>query len=147
MSISLAILGGGPAGLAAGYTAAATDLSCAIFESASSVGGNCRTLSRGEFLYDTGAHRLHDRSPAATTIFRALLGEELREVTAPSRIAFNGRFVNFPLSPQCVCGAGRSAVGARHLRGAPGPPGIAGIPDIADVLRGLRRHRLRPDDR
>ena len=53
----LTILGGGPAGLAAGWYAREQGLNVQLFEAASTVGGNTRTLELGPFRYDTGAHR------------------------------------------------------------------------------------------
>ena len=97
--IPIAVLGGGPAGLAAGHAAAGADIPCAVLEAAPFVGGNCRTIAHGEFRFDTGAHRLHDRNAIATSLFHRLLDGELCAVSAPSRIAFHGRFVDFPLSP------------------------------------------------
>lgn len=91
------ILGGGPAGLAAGYYARKLGLDFLVFEAGTQTGGNCRTLRLGEFLFDTGAHRLHDKDPEVTREIRALLGNELADVDAPSEIFCNGRFFRFPL--------------------------------------------------
>ena len=91
------ILGGGPAGLAAGYYARKLGLDFLVFEAGAETGGNCRTLRLGEFLFDTGAHRLHDKDPEVTREIRALLGDELADVDAPSEIFCNGRFFRFPL--------------------------------------------------
>ena len=95
----LNILGGGPAGLAAGYYARKSGLPFRIYEAGAEVGGNCRTLRWGDFLFDTGAHRLHDRDAGVTAELRALLGKELLQVHAPSQIYWNGRLIDFPLSP------------------------------------------------
>jgi protoporphyrinogen oxidase len=95
----LNILGGGPAGLAAGYYARKSGLPFRIYEAGGEVGGNCRTLRWGDFLFDTGAHRLHDRDPEVTAEIRALLGDDLLQVHAPSQICWKGRFIDFPLSP------------------------------------------------
>lgn len=95
----LNILGGGPAGLAAGYYARKSGLPFRIYEAGAEVGGNCRTLRWGDFLFDTGAHRLHDRDAGVTAELRGLLGDELLQVHAPSQICWNGRLIDFPLSP------------------------------------------------
>lgn len=92
------ILGGGPAGLAAGYYAKKRGLDFALFESGSEVGGNCRTLRIGEFRFDTGAHRFHDKDPSVTCEVKTLLGSDLFHVDAPSEIFFEGQFYRFPLS-------------------------------------------------
>ena len=51
----------------------------------------------GEFLFDTGAHRLHDKDPEVTCEIKGLLGDELADVAAPSEIFFQGEFFSFPL--------------------------------------------------
>jgi len=70
-----------------------------LLEAGSTVGGNARTLRLGPFRYDTGAHRFHDKNPAITADVRALLGDDLRRVDAPSQICWQGRRVDFPLAP------------------------------------------------
>lgn len=97
--LGLAILGGGPAGLAAGHFARAAALDFRIFDAAPEVGGNARTLRLGEFLFDTGAHRFHDRIPEVTSLVQSLLGPELLRIDVPSRILSQGKWVAFPLSP------------------------------------------------
>jgi protoporphyrinogen oxidase len=94
----IAILGGGPAGLACGW--ALEELGrydYHIFEKSSVHGGNARTVQFGEFRYDTGPHRFHARHPGATRRICELMGSDLREVDAPARIYWRGRFVDFPL--------------------------------------------------
>jgi hypothetical protein len=53
-----------------------------VLEAASAHGGNARTLRLGEFLYDTGPHRFHDRDPEATRRVEGLLGAPPRARTA-----------------------------------------------------------------
>jgi len=96
---SLAILGGGPAGLAAGYFAQKQGQDFTIFEKKNRVGGNCITLQHGDFLFDSGAHRLHHKDPEITDEIKSLLGQRLQKVEAPSQIYDRGRFIDFPLSP------------------------------------------------
>lgn len=57
----LAILGGGIAGLAAGYYAKKRGVNFTVYKAKSSIGGNCSTLRKGNFLFDSGARRFHDR--------------------------------------------------------------------------------------
>ncbi|MDZ7779902.1 MAG: FAD-dependent oxidoreductase [Gemmatimonadota bacterium] len=95
----LSVLGGGPAGLATAHHAGRVGLPFTLYEANGRVGGNCRTLRLGEFLFDTGAHRLHDKDPAVTALVRRLLGDDLLGVDAPSQIFWKGRFLDFPLAP------------------------------------------------
>jgi protoporphyrinogen oxidase len=95
----ITILGGGLAGLAVGYYARKRGLPFTIYEARNRLGGNAITLKHGDFLFDSGAHRLHDRDREVTKEVQKLLGEELSEVDVPSQIYHNGRLVDFPLSP------------------------------------------------
>lgn len=102
MSVSsedITILAGGPAGLSVGYYARKRGLSFAVYEASDRVGGNCITLQHGDFRFDSGAHRLHDKDEEVTEEIKALLGDELHRVSAPSQIFFRGKYVDFPLSP------------------------------------------------
>jgi protoporphyrinogen oxidase len=95
----LTILGGGIAGLSVGHYARRAGLPFTILESRPEIGGNCRTIEHGGFRFDTGAHRFHDKDASQTRELRALLGDEVREISVPSRIHHRGRFIAFPLSP------------------------------------------------
>ena len=91
------IIGGGPAGLSIGYYANKLDIDVSVFEASSSIGGNCKTLIDGEFRYDTGAHRLHDKNKSITNEIITLLGNDLNRITAPSKIYYEQKFYNFPI--------------------------------------------------
>ena len=91
------ILGGGPAGLTAGYYAKKHNLNFNIYEAGTVVGGNCRTIKLGDYRFDTGAHRFHDKDPVATAEVKRLLGDDLLSVDAPSEIFYNDKFYRFPL--------------------------------------------------
>ena len=107
---NLHILGGGPAGLTTGYYAKKQGLlNFTIFEAGEHAGGNCRTLKikgadcrfrvlqNGDFRFDTGAHRFHDKDPQVTEEVKTLLGNDLLRVSAPSEIFYEGKFYRFPL--------------------------------------------------
>ena len=97
MSATVHILGGGPAGLAAGFFAHRARFDVELFEAGEVVGGNARTIVRDGFRFDTGAHRFHAKDPFVTAIVRELLGDDLIEVDAPSAIYDAGRLIDFPL--------------------------------------------------
>lgn len=96
-STNLHILGGGPAGLTTGYYAKKRSLDFVIFEAGAHAGGNCRTLQLGDFRFDTGAHRFHDKDPQVTEEVKSFLGYDLLHVAARSEICFEGKFYRFPL--------------------------------------------------
>ncbi len=162
----LTILGGGPAGLAVAYYAQAAGLDFRLFEKAQQVGGHCRTLEFAGHRYDTGAHRFHDRDPEVTADVRALLGEELQTVEAPSQICHRGRRIDFPPSPAGWLRAAGPADAARTavevLRGRLLPRrersfedhvlnrygrtlGGPLLLDYSEKLWGLPAHQLAPD--
>lgn len=95
--LSIQILGAGPAGLTTGFYANKNKIPIKIYESTSEVGGNCKTIIHGEFKFDTGAHRLHDKYNDVTSLIKKLLNKEIIKVEAPSQIYYNGSMINFPL--------------------------------------------------
>lgn len=95
----ISILGGGLAGLAVGYYARSHSLPFTIYEAANRTGGNCITLKHGDFRFDSGAHRFHDKDESVTQELRKLLGEDLEKSDLPGQIYHNGIFIDFPLSP------------------------------------------------
>lgn len=95
----ITILGGGPAGLAIGYYAKKNGLPFTIYEASNLIGGNSITLKYGDFLFDSGAHRLHANNVEVTNELKKLLGDSLKKIHVPSQIYHDGRFIDFPLSP------------------------------------------------
>jgi protoporphyrinogen oxidase len=98
-SEELIILGGGPAGIAAGYYASRQGKRFKIYEEKNRIGGMCSTITRGDFRFDLGAHRLHDREPDVTADIRNLVGSRLSRIEIASYIFSRGRLIHFPLSP------------------------------------------------
>lgn len=94
----ISILGGGIAGLAAAYYAKQMGMHGAVYEASDRIGGNCVTYQHGNFFYDSGAHRLHDKDPEITSTFVTLLGDNIRKVDAPSHIYHEGNYIEFPLN-------------------------------------------------
>lgn len=121
----IAVLGAGPAGLAAGFYARRKGVSFALHEMSGSIGGNCRTLQRSVFRFDTGAHRLHGKNREVVAQVESLLGHGLKKIDVPSRIFQNGRFVHFPLSPVDLL----RKIGAVSFARAAGQVGWARISD------------------
>ena len=95
----LTILGGGIAGLSAGFFARTNGLSFTLYEARDRVGGNCVTLDRDGFRFDSGAHRFHDKDAAITEVMKELLGPDLRRLVRPSKMFSRGVFLDYPASP------------------------------------------------
>jgi protoporphyrinogen oxidase len=140
---SVTILGGGVAGLAIGYYARQRGLPATIYEAQERPGGLCRTFAHEGFLFDSGAHRFHDKDPDITRDVRSLLGEHLCAVDRPSLIFDGGRLMNFPFRLADVLwrlGPRALARSARH-GGRPSGESKPG----AFELRGSRRAEVRPN--
>ena len=99
MSNHITILGGGLAGLAVGYYAKKKGLQFQIYEANDSLGGNCITYKYKEFLFDSGAHRFQDRDSEITAEVKLLLDGILHEIDLASKIYYQGKLIDFPLSP------------------------------------------------
>ncbi len=93
------IIGAGAAGLSIGYYARKHGFPFIIYESGERIGGNAITLSHEGFLFDSGAHRFHDRNRETTFEMARLMQEELVGIHVPSQIYFDGKYIDFPLSP------------------------------------------------
>ena len=95
----ITILGGGPAGLAIGYYAKKNNLPFIVYEARARIGGNAITLEHGDFLFDSGAHRFHDKDGEITREIKNLIGEDFQRIEVPSKIYYGGNLIDFPLSP------------------------------------------------
>ena len=95
----ITIIGGGPAGLAVGFYAKQKNLPFLIYEADQKVGGNATTIRWGDFLFDSGAHRFHDKDKNVTHEIKQLMDGELSRIDVPSQIYFKDRYIDFPLSP------------------------------------------------
>jgi len=96
---TLTILGAGAAGLAVGYYARKNGISFRIYEASEKIGGNSSTIQYKDFLFDTGAHRFHNRFPDITREITGLLQDDIKRIDIPSKIYSEGKFIDFPISP------------------------------------------------
>ena len=96
---NLVIIGGGLAGLSLAYFAKEAEIDFHLYEGKNSVGGNCRTLRSGEFRFDTGAHRFHDKDPEMTNIIQTILKNRIKNIYKPSYIYYDGKLIHFPITP------------------------------------------------
>lgn len=95
----MAVVGAGPAGLMAGWRAAAAGRSVAIVDAASAAGGMAASFEVAGVRVDHGSHRLHPSTPPRVlAALRDLLGGDLQERPRHGRIRLAGRWLRFPLS-------------------------------------------------
>ena len=92
------VLGAGPAGLTAGYLLAKLGRPVLVLEAEEQVGGLAKTIVRDGYRFDLGGHRFFTKSPEVESLWLEVLGEELLLRPRLSRIYWNGRFLDYPLS-------------------------------------------------
>jgi len=95
----IVVIGAGIAGLSAAYRLSGiTDAPLAVYEKENYIGGICRTVCHNGFRFDLGGHRFYTKKAHVQRAIEELLGADLVEVDRVSRILFNGRFIDYPLS-------------------------------------------------
>jgi protoporphyrinogen oxidase len=112
---TVAILGGGPAGLASGIALSRAGWQVHVYEQAEVVGGLARTVEHNGFRFDIGGHRWFTKKDELNFFLVDLLGEELTLVDRVSRVYFDGKYVNYPLRLTNVLSRIGPATGARAL--------------------------------
>lgn len=93
----IVILGGGLAGLSAGYELASAGRKVTVIERWDDVGGLARTIKVGEFKFDTGPHRWYTKSDMVNNWMLNLLGDQTIQVPRLTRIFFDNKFFQYPI--------------------------------------------------
>ncbi|HET7325738.1 MAG TPA: FAD-dependent oxidoreductase [Nocardioidaceae bacterium] len=97
-SADVAVLGAGPAGLAAAWRAARRGFSVRLFDRADHVGGMSSSFEVAGMRVDMGSHRLHPNTPARVMQdLHHLLGDDLQIRRRNGRLRIGGAWVSFPL--------------------------------------------------
>jgi protoporphyrinogen oxidase len=94
----VAVLGGGPAGLTAGYLLAQQGRPVIVFEAEGQVGGLAKTEVRDGYRFDLGGHRFFTKSKEVEALWHEVMREEFLLRPRMSRIYWNGKFLDYPLS-------------------------------------------------
>jgi protoporphyrinogen oxidase len=96
---SVAILGGGPAGVVMGHLLSKKKVKFHIYEDSSVIGGNAKTYKVDEFYFDSGAHRFHNKNLKVSNYLSVIMGQKLKIVSVLSHIVHKNKLINFPISP------------------------------------------------
>jgi len=91
------VLGGGPAGLTAGYVLGKAGSQAIVVEAEDQVGGLAKTVEVDGYRFDLGGHRFFTKSVEVDTLWHEVLGEEFLLRPRMSRIYWNKRYLDYPL--------------------------------------------------
>ncbi len=92
------IIGAGPAGLTAGFELMKQGVQSIILEKAEKVGGISRTEVYKGYRFDIGGHRFFTKVDEVKAIWAEILGDDFIQVPRLSRIYYDGKFYDYPLS-------------------------------------------------
>src|ERR1700690_4547297 len=91
------VLGGGPAGLTAGYLLAKQGHPVIVLEATDQVGGIARTEVRDGYRFDLGGHRFFTKVKEVDDLWHEIMKEEFLKRPRQSRIYWNKKFLEYPL--------------------------------------------------
>lgn len=92
------VMGGGPAGLTAAYELMKKDVKSVVIEKLDKVGGIARTEVYQGYRFDIGGHRFFTKVTEVEDLWKEILGDDFIQVPRLSRIYYQGKFYNYPLS-------------------------------------------------
>jgi protoporphyrinogen oxidase len=92
------IIGAGPAGLTAAYELAKHGLLSVVLEKGDRVGGISRTETYKNYRFDIGGHRFFTKVTQVEDIWKEILANDFIQVPRLSRIYYDGKFYDYPLS-------------------------------------------------
>lgn len=92
------IIGADPAGLTAAHQLDKGGVQSIILEKADKVGGISRTETYKGYRFDIGGHRFFTKVDEVQIIWNEILGDDFIQVPRLSRIYYDGKFYDYPLS-------------------------------------------------
>jgi protoporphyrinogen oxidase len=91
------VLGGGPAGLTAGYLLGRAGRDVVVLEAEDQVGGLAKTVEIDGYRFDLGGHRFFTKVREVDDLWHEILGDEFLRRPRMSRIYWNKRYLDYPL--------------------------------------------------
>src|ERR671925_1167984 len=92
------VIGGGPAGLTAGYLLAKEGKRVIVLEADGQVGGLAKTVVDPDgYRFDLGGHRFFTKSKEVNDLWLEIMGDEFLMRPRMSRIYWRGKFLDYPL--------------------------------------------------
>lgn len=92
------VIGAGPAGLTAAYELMKRGKNSIVLEQADKVGGISRTETYKGYRFDIGGHRFFTKVDEVHQFWQEILADDFIKVPRLSRIYYEGKFYNYPLS-------------------------------------------------
>ncbi len=92
------MLGAGPGGLTCAHELAEAGYQVTVLDRNDYVGGLSLTTEKKGFLFDLGGHRWFTKNEALNDWFKRLMAGRLVSVERTSRILFNGKYFDYPIS-------------------------------------------------
>jgi protoporphyrinogen oxidase len=93
------VIGGGPAGLTAGYLLAKAGKPVIVFEAEDQVGGIAKTVVDPDgYRFDLGGHRFFTKNQEVNDLWLEIMGDEFLLRPRMSRIFWRGKYLDYPLN-------------------------------------------------
>ena len=93
----VAVIGAGPAGLAAAYELAKKGVAVEVFEAGDDVGGMAKTIELWGQLVDLGPHRFFSSDPRVNGLWLEVVGRDYEMIDRLTRIYYRRTFFDYPL--------------------------------------------------